>query len=55
MRSRLEDADTLTDGEFECLFPINKQQLEDHFTYCEAVPERYGLRYISRQNLMIFM
>lgn len=56
VRPRLENVDTLTDEEFECLFLINKQQFEDLFTYCEAVPERHGLqRYISRKDLMIFL
>lgn len=51
----MEDADTLTDDEFECLFPINRQQFEELFTYCEAVPKEHGLRYFSRKDLMIFL
>lgn len=56
---RLTNADSLTDEEFSCLYPLNKPQFEDLLTYCEAVQDANAagefFRRISRKDLMAFL
>lgn len=51
----MEDINSLTDEEFECLFPLNKLQFENLLTYCDPVNEPDGIRNISRKHLMTFL
>ncbi|XP_066600076.1 uncharacterized protein [Prorops nasuta] len=54
-RSRGIDEKFLTEEEFQCIAPINKQQFEELFTYCEPVLEKGKLNYISRKDLLVFL
>lgn len=53
--TRLEGAEGFDDAEFECLFPINKAQFEELFTYCDPVQEGEIHRYVSKKDLMVFL
>ncbi|XP_077275553.1 uncharacterized protein LOC143904609 [Temnothorax americanus] len=44
-RTRGIDENHLTDEEFQCIAPINKQQFEELFTYCDPVLQNGKLRY----------
>lgn len=49
------DENHLTDEEFQCIAPINKQQFEELFTYCDPVFQNGKLRYVSRKDLLVFL
>lgn len=49
------DYDKLTDEEFECLSPINKQQFEELLTYCDPVVQNGKLRHVGRLDLLMFL
>lgn len=49
------DENHLTDEEFQCIAPINKQQFELLFTYCNPVFENDKLRYVGRKDLLVFL
>ena len=49
------DCNNLTDEEFECVSPINKQQYEELLTYCDPVLQNGKLRYVKRKDLLVFL
>lgn len=49
------DCDNLTEEDFESLSPINKNQFEELFTYCDPVLCNETLRYINRKDLLVFL
>ena len=54
-RGKSIDYDNLSDEEFECLSPINKQQFEDLLTYCDPTLQNEKLSHVSRLDLLIFL
>ena len=52
---RLEDEESFSDEEFECLSPITKEQFRNLFTFCNRVQVPDGYRYISRRDLLMFL
>ncbi|XP_018401831.1 PREDICTED: uncharacterized protein LOC108778997 [Cyphomyrmex costatus] len=49
------DENNLSDSEFQCLCPINKQQFAELFTFCDTVPCTGGYRYVHKKDLLMFL
>jgi len=54
-KTKIVDENSLSDDEFECLCPINKEQFRELITYCDEIPQDGGHRYVSKKDLLMFL
>ncbi|KAJ8685550.1 hypothetical protein QAD02_021343 [Eretmocerus hayati] len=54
-RGRFHDPLSFDDNDFVCLTLLRKDQFEDLFTFCDAVPCQGGYRYVKRLDLIAFL
>lgn len=52
---RFEDESSLTDTEFEILYPLSKANFIDLLTYCDPILVPGGYRYVSKKDLLCFL
>ena len=53
--NKIEDENSYTDEEFECLCPMTKPQFRELFTLCVEVPCDGGFRYVKKKDLIMFL
>lgn len=53
--TRIYDENSLSDSEFEYLYPVNKQQFSELFTYFDRVRQEDYYRYVSKKDLLMFL
>lgn len=54
-KSKGIDENQLTDEEFQCIAPINKEQFENLLTYCDPVLLNGKIRCVKRKDLLAFL
>jgi len=54
-KTKIVDENSLSDDEFECLCPINKEQFRELIIYCDEIPQDGGHRYVSKKDLLMFL
>lgn len=55
LQSRNLNEDDLDDNEFLSLSPISKIQFNELYTYCHPVEQNGKLRYVKKQDLLVFL